>query len=125
MSIILGVAEGEIFVHDAEIQKSALQVRGLADAVRAESSPDLVILSLPGGDKLRVCPGPEPEPDGSFRRRAAAPGPPQPGPGPHVAGGAEQQRHQGKRGDERSRRSARSRVQRVSVSLRCFCPCCR
>lgn len=26
MSIILGVAEGEVFVHDAEIQKSALQV---------------------------------------------------------------------------------------------------
>lgn len=27
MSIILGVAEGEVFVNDAEIQKSALQVR--------------------------------------------------------------------------------------------------
>lgn len=26
MSIILGVAEGEVFIHDAEIQKSALQV---------------------------------------------------------------------------------------------------
>lgn len=26
MSIILGVAEGEVFVNDAEIQKSALQV---------------------------------------------------------------------------------------------------
>lgn len=29
MSIILGVAEGEVFVNDAEIQKSALQVRWL------------------------------------------------------------------------------------------------
>jgi len=28
MSIILGVIEGEVFVNDAEIQKSALQVRG-------------------------------------------------------------------------------------------------
>lgn len=27
MSIILGVAEGEVFANDAEIQKSALQVR--------------------------------------------------------------------------------------------------
>ena len=27
MSIILGVAEGEVFVNDAEIQKSALQVK--------------------------------------------------------------------------------------------------
>lgn len=26
MSVILGVAEGEVFVNDAEIQKSALQV---------------------------------------------------------------------------------------------------
>lgn len=26
MSIILGVAEGDVFVNDAEIQKSALQV---------------------------------------------------------------------------------------------------
>lgn len=27
MSIVLGVAEGEVFVNDAEIQKSALQVQ--------------------------------------------------------------------------------------------------
>lgn len=28
MSIVLGVVEGEVFVNDAEIQKSALQVSG-------------------------------------------------------------------------------------------------
>uniref|UniRef100_A0A3Q4GMH6 DDB1 and CUL4 associated factor 1 n=1 Tax=Neolamprologus brichardi TaxID=32507 RepID=A0A3Q4GMH6_NEOBR len=49
MSIILGVAEGEVFVNDAEIQKSALQVRRSFKYVN-EILPTLIT------SRKRVCP---------------------------------------------------------------------
>ena len=45
MSIILGIAEGEVFVNDAEVQKSALQVILLSFTMsgsRAETTNRLI-----------------------------------------------------------------------------------